>query len=103
MTDMIALKRLEALQVELGKKGYSLAHRDFTLQPLEIREIQAVDETYIILYADKPIIVRSELGVYDHYSETQAENMHTHTGVLLIENHCDECAKDVEFLQAIWH
>ena len=103
MTENLAIRKLDTMQAELGRPGYTLDHRDFNLQPQQTRILQATDESYIILDADDSIVVRSQLGVYDRVTALVAESVHHHTGEITLENHSTTDVEYVEFIVAVWH
>ena len=103
MTETVAIRKFDTMLSELAKPGYTLDYRDFTLQPLQTRLIEATDHTYVVLDAGDSVVVRSELGVYDHVTTTVAESVHHHTGRIVLENHSSTEMQYVEFVIAIWH
>lgn len=103
MTETLAIRKFDTMQAELGKSGYTLDYRDFNLQPLQTRFIDATDMLYVVLDADDAVVVRSETGVYDRFSTTTAESVHHHTRHIKLENHSQTDVQYVEFVVAIWH
>ncbi len=104
MTETTAIRKLDTMQQELRKPGYTFDYRDFNLQPQQTRIIDATDLIYFVSdEVDDNIVVRSETGVYDRTTTNNAESIHHHTGRITLENHSLTAAQYVVFYVGIWH
>lgn len=102
MTEEFALAYIPERMEELGyaKNYLPPKFRHFSLYAGEKRTIDAYNEYFMLIEADKEISVSSEFGMYDINDTTINEQLYEHQGKIILTNNA-KTVKQIIFIQVI--
>lgn len=102
MTEEFAILFIKDRMEELGygKSYFAPTPKHFSLYGGETRIIDAYNEYYFLIEADKVVSIISEFGMYDVNDDTINEQLYEHQGKLILTNKSKEIAH-VKFIQVI--
>lgn len=101
MTIDFALAYIPRRMQELGfGNDYLLKARHLVLQAGEQREIDAVNQFFILVDEVNEVNITSEFGIYDLFQLQTNELQYEHQGNMIIKNYSQE-VKHIRLIQAI--
>ena len=86
MNEITAIEIAKSKMRELNVEDYVFRFRHLRLDSLEVREISAENELFIMLERMPFFIIKSKAGIFDLRDTALREIQHVHTGKITITN-----------------